>query len=270
MASSVISSTLQLLSVASPSRPAAPRPLCAETFSRARTPVRYEYKAEAVPMQRVTQVRDLGVYLTPDLTFREHIIKICKKAYRNLGFVLRQSQGFTNITTIRVLYDALVRSHLEYGAVIWAPHEAKYSVMLERVQNKFTRHLYCRLYGVYPLYPLMYPTLFVLGMVGYNELRVRRQFTLVVYLIKLLRGKEHNPGVLQCLRFSVPDRYVWRRRRPPLLAVPTARTNLLAKAPLTRGIRTVNEIQNRLDIFSCYFSELAKVTLNIICYESIN
>ncbi|PZC72272.1 hypothetical protein B5X24_HaOG211650 [Helicoverpa armigera] len=127
------------------------------SFTHSRRPVCYEYKAEATPMTRVTQVRDLGVHLTPELTFREHIIKICKKAYRNLGFVLRQSQGFTNITTVRVLYDALVRSHLEYGGVIWAPHEAKYSVMLERVQNKFTRHLYWRLYGVYQLYPLMYP-----------------------------------------------------------------------------------------------------------------
>ncbi|PZC77634.1 hypothetical protein B5X24_HaOG203142 [Helicoverpa armigera] len=236
------------------------------SFTRSRSPVCYEYKAEATPMTRVTQVRDLGVNLTPELTFREHIINICKKAYRNLGFLLRQSQGFTNIRTVRVLYDALVRSHLEYGGVIWAPHEAKYSVMLERVQNKFTRHLYWRLYGVYPLYPLMYPTLFVLGMVGYNQLKVRREFTLILYLIKLLRGKEHNPGVLRYLCLSVPDRYVERRRRPPLLAVPTARTNLLAKTPLTRAIRTINEIQKSIDIFSCQFSELAKMILFILCY----
>ncbi|CAD0206703.1 unnamed protein product [Chrysodeixis includens] len=72
------------------------------SYGRARTPIRYEYKAEAIPMQRVTEVRDLGVHLTPDLTFREHITKICKKAYRNLGFVLRQAQGFTNITTITI------------------------------------------------------------------------------------------------------------------------------------------------------------------------
>ncbi|XP_022826307.1 uncharacterized protein LOC111356245 [Spodoptera litura] len=237
------------------------------SFTRARNPICYEYMAEATALQRVTQVRDLGVHLTPDLTFREHIVKICKKAYRNLGFVLRQSQGFTNITAIRVLYDALVRSHLEYGGVVWAPHEAKYSDMLERVQNKFARHLYWRLYGVYPLYPLMYPTLFVLGMVSYNELGVRRQFTLVVYLIKLLHGKQHNPGVLQLLSFSVPDRYVWRRRRPPLLAVPAAKTNLLAKTPLTRAIRTINQIQTVIDVFACQFNELAKIILYILCYR---
>ncbi|PZC75145.1 hypothetical protein B5X24_HaOG206707 [Helicoverpa armigera] len=113
----------------------------------------------------------------------------------------------------------------------------------------------------------MYPTLFVLGMVGYNQLRVRREFTLAVYAVKLLRGLAHNPGVLRHLQLCVPDRYVWRRRRPPLLAVPAARTNLLAKAPLTRTIRVLNEVHARTDLFSCNLREFAIVLLNIISYS---
>ncbi|XP_022824817.1 uncharacterized protein LOC111355268 [Spodoptera litura] len=237
------------------------------TFTRAKTPAYYEYTVESVPMKRAAQIRDLGVIMTSDLTFREHIIKVCKKAYRNLGFILRQTQGFNRISTLKVHYDALVRSHLEHSAVIWAPHETKYSVMLERVQNKFTRHLYFKLYGVYPFYPLMYPTLFVLGMVGYSELRVRREFTLAAYVVKLLRGMVHNPRVLRHLQLCVPDR-VWRRHRPPLLAVPVARTNLLAKTPLTRAICTVNEVHSRIEIFSCNTSELVRILLNISAYNN--
>ncbi|KAG6460079.1 hypothetical protein O3G_MSEX011756 [Manduca sexta] len=236
------------------------------SFTRARTPMHYEYKVGEEPMQRVSQVRDLGVLVSTELSFREHIRNICKKAYRNLGLVLRQSQGFTNITTIKVLYDALVRSHLEHSAVIWAPHETKYSVMLERVQNKFTRHLYSKLYGIYPFYPLMYPTLFVLGMVGYNELRVRRDFTLSAYIIKLLRGVAHNPGVLRHLNLCVPDRYVWKRRLPQLLAVPVARTKLLEKTAVTRIIKIINVSHDRVDIFSATLSEIERVVLSLICY----
>ena len=91
----------------------------------------------------------------------------------------------------------------------------------------------------------MYPTLFVLGMVGYNEIRVRREFTLAMYVIKVLRGVAHNPGVLRRLALCAPDEYVWRRRRPRLLATPAARTNLLAKTPLTRSIHVVNELHDR-------------------------
>lgn len=118
------------------------------SFTRVRRPFRYEYMVDVERMQRVTEVRDLGVYVTSELSFRTHITDICKKAYRNLGFVLRQTREFTNIAAVRALYDALVRTHLEHSAIIWAPHEAKYSVMLERVQNKFTRYLYKKLWCI--------------------------------------------------------------------------------------------------------------------------
>lgn len=114
----------------------------------------------------------------------------------------------------------------------------------------------------------MYPTLFVLGMVGYDELRARREFALVAYLVRLLRGVADNPGLLSYLFLNVPERYVWRRRRPPLLTVPVAKTNMLAKAPLTRAIRTLNAAHERLDVFSCNLNEFAKVALYLICYSS--
>lgn len=240
------------------------------TFSRAHRPIMHSYKIDGMPMVRVTEVKDLGVTLNAKLTFRDHIIKCCKKAYRNLGFLLRTVRNFNNIAAIIALYNALVRSQLECNAVIWAPHENKYSLMLERIQNKFTRFLYFRLYGVYPFYPLMYPTLFVLGMVGYNELRVRREFALVLYLFRLIRGEIHHADILSSLCFCVPDRYVWRRRRPHLLAVPRGRTNLLNEAPLTRALRTLNLIAEETDIFTCTLSEFTRIALYVICYICIS
>lgn len=62
--------------------------------------------------------------------------------------MLRQTQGFTKISALKALNDALVRSHLESNAVIWLPHEAKSKNMLECIRNKFTRHLYAKIIGV--------------------------------------------------------------------------------------------------------------------------
>lgn len=42
-------------------------------FPHARTSIQYEYKVRDTPVQRVSQVRDLGVYLTYDLRFCEYI-----------------------------------------------------------------------------------------------------------------------------------------------------------------------------------------------------
>ncbi|CAH2095134.1 unnamed protein product [Euphydryas editha] len=89
------------------------------SFSRARTPQHHPYLIEGEPLKRVTEVRDLGVRFTTDLNFREHITGICKKAYRNLGFVLRQSHDFTNIKALRVLYETWVKSHLEYNSELY-------------------------------------------------------------------------------------------------------------------------------------------------------
>ncbi|KAI8440320.1 hypothetical protein MSG28_001664 [Choristoneura fumiferana] len=151
-----------------------------------------------------------------------------------------------------------LESHLECNAIIWAPHEQKYKRMVERVQNKYLRYLYLRYYGVYPFYPLMYPTLFVLGMVGYNELGVRRDLALVTYIWKILRGVIKNADILGRLGLYVPERYVWRRRRPRLLAEPRGRTNLLNRAPLTRAIHTLNKIAEETDLFLCVLSEFTK------------
>lgn len=238
------------------------------SFTRSNVPILYNYTIGSESIKRVTQVKDLGVVFTPDLMFREHIRQICRKSYKKLGFVLRQVKDFMNITTVRVLYDALVRSHMEHNSAIWAPYEIKYKVMLERVQNKFLRYIYLRMYGVYPFYPLMYPTLFILGSVGYNELRVRREFALVMYFIKLLHGKDSNSAVLQYISFNVPDGYVRKRHRPPLLHVPTARTNLLKRAHMIRCIGLVNELHRLTDLFHSPLSELAKLLLFVSAYSS--
>nr|XP_034835586.1 uncharacterized protein LOC117992047 [Maniola hyperantus] len=208
------------------------------TFSRARAPRHHQYQLEGQTLRRVTEVRDLGIQFSADLNFRKHVADTCKRAYRNLGFVLRQANAFTNIKALRALYEALVKSHLECNASIWSPGEAKYKVMLERIQNKFLRFMYLKLYGVYPGYPLLYPTLFVMGMVGYSTLELRREVSLAAYIFKVLRGKVHNPAVLKELRFCVPNDSGSRRRRPPLLAQPRARTCLLQR--LARSTRSLN------------------------------
>lgn len=236
------------------------------SFTRARTPSHCSYHMEGQPIQRVTEVRDLGITFTADLTFRKHITKVCRKAYRNLGFVLRQANDFNNIKALKALYEALVKSHMECNAAIWSPNEAKYATMLERIQNKFVRFLYLKTYGVYPGYPLLYPTLYLLGTVGYYRLEARREVMLATYLYNVLRGKCHNPRILGELRLCVPDGYVRRRRRPRLLVVPTARTELLKQAPMTRALHTLNAIAEQIDLFNCSVNDFTRVAYSVICY----
>jgi hypothetical protein len=238
------------------------------TFTRSKTPINHSYEVAGAHLKRVDSVRDLGVHMQSSLCFRDHVVSACKKAFRILGFVLRRAVSFSDMKAVSALYNALVRSQLECNAAIWAPHEAKYSIMMERIQNKFTRYLYWKRYGVYPFYPLMYPTLFVIGMVGYDKLETRRNLALACYLLRVLRGSICNPDILKMFKLCVPDRYTERRRQPQLLAEPTGRTNLLRKAPLSRTIHVLNLVADKTDLFYCPMWELTKTCLYVLCYVS--
>lgn len=54
--------------------------------------------------------------------------------------------------------------------------------MIERIPNKLARFVFLKLYGVYPGYPLIFPMLFVPGIVGCYKLEVRGEVALATYL----------------------------------------------------------------------------------------
>lgn len=89
----------------------------------------------------MTEIRDLGVQLDSELILDKHIEKISKKAYSMLGFVLRQGKAFKKESTLRVLYNSLVLSHLQYASTVWNPGYSRYVNMIERVQNKYHKHM---------------------------------------------------------------------------------------------------------------------------------
>ena len=93
--------------------------------------------------------------------------------------------------------------------------------------------------------------MFLLGMLEFHSLEVRRNVHLVRYVFDLLRGRISVPALLSGISLRVPDNYI-RGRHHDLLAVPPARTNLFHEAPLPRAARFLNDITSsryECDIF---------------------
>ncbi len=67
-------------------------------------------------MERVTEIKDLGVIMDSKLTFKNHINKISSNEKKALGFIMENSKIFTKTKTLRMLYFALVRSQLEFAS----------------------------------------------------------------------------------------------------------------------------------------------------------
>lgn len=62
-----------------------------------------------------------------------------------LGFLLRITTDFTNWKCINLLYNALVRSNLEYCTAVWSPYQQIHITNIERIQRRYTRTLHFRL-----------------------------------------------------------------------------------------------------------------------------
>ena len=76
----------------------------------------------------------MGVNISHDLTWSNHIGKICGKARQTLGLLYRQFYGKCDSGSLLKLYISLVRPHLEYACPVWAPHSHKDIHLIERVQ----------------------------------------------------------------------------------------------------------------------------------------
>ena len=91
-----------------------------------------------IPIERTNSHKYLGIVLTSNLTWSEHIpcIYICSKVKKLLGLLYRQF-FYKNCapTTLLSLYVCLIRPHLEYLGQVWNPHLLKDINKIENVQK---------------------------------------------------------------------------------------------------------------------------------------
>jgi len=62
-----------------------------------------------------------------------------------LGFIYRNTKEFKNINAMKLLFFSLVRSHLEFGSMIWSLKYDCYKNQIENSQNKSLKLLYNKL-----------------------------------------------------------------------------------------------------------------------------
>ena len=91
---------------------------------------------------QVESVKHLGVLLTSDLSWNEHITRICNKTRKLIGLLYRRFHNCSPELLLR-LYKAFIRPHLEYAPQVWDPHLVKDIELLEKTQ-KFALRVCCK------------------------------------------------------------------------------------------------------------------------------
>lgn len=109
------------------------------SFYRLRNPIKFSYTLHNVILNSASSMKDLDVIFTHNLKFSKHIEYIVTKSLKILGFILRNSSEFTEQSSFKALYFALIRSILEYGSIIWSPYDNIERDLIKRVQEKFLK-----------------------------------------------------------------------------------------------------------------------------------
>ena len=89
--------------------------------TRRKTPLQTKYPLHGCVLESVPPAKYLGVTLSEDLKWSEHINNITKKANQKLGF-LKCNIRVHNKDLKSTAYKTLVRPQLEYAPTVWSPH----------------------------------------------------------------------------------------------------------------------------------------------------
>ena len=216
------------------------------TITLRRAPILSMYAIGGEQLERVTVMRDLGVFLDEKLTFSDHVDVIVRKANRVLGMLMRSFQTGKrgrslrecNRKAVMAAYCANVRSILEFAGVVWGGAAEVHMKRVERVQHKFLTWLCARCLetGVSFEYDAL------LSHYGLASLAARRAHHDIVFIRNVHRHAVDSPFLLEKFPLAVPPRPL---RNRILFHVPYARVNSVKNGPFCRMPKMCNAFLDR-------------------------
>ena len=135
------------------------------------------YELNNAIIGEVSSAKYLGVLISNDLSWSQHISTVVHKAHQRLGFVRRNLRG-SPYQYRNIAYQSLVRSQLEYAAAVWDPSLTGETNSIEMVQRKAARWARGK-YGTVSVTALLKD-------LGWAELADRRQSQRLTLLYKIL------------------------------------------------------------------------------------
>ena len=166
------------------------------------------------------------------------------------GCIIRTWNAFKNTQCVQTLYYSLVRSKLEYGAVIWNPYYRK--DIIEKPQRRYLKYIYYKEHNVYSPQGISYSQL--LTYTNDDSLHYRRLLSGIKIIYNLLHNKVSCEPLLSSLKFS--NRRL-STRKPLMFTENIPCTNILIKSPMYVICQNLNAVCNLCDIYSVNFNLVA-------------
>ena len=200
--------------------------------SRRPLPTPLSIKLAQDALTKVQSHRHLGVILSHDLRWSNHVDYILTKATRLLS-VLRRLRSSLDQESLSHMYLTYIRPILEYACTAWGNLGTTQVDRLERFQRRAAKIILRR--------PLFAPSNHdeLLATIGWPSLASRRK-----YFRAVLGHCMATSNVPQHLKDYIPSRptHMHNTRKPPFFQLPTTNTSLMLNSPLYQAADTFNAL----------------------------
>ena len=201
------------------------------SITRKRAPIHYPYKLNGHILKHVECTKYLGVKISKDLRWNDHVEYITAKATNTLNFLRRNIQiGNSRIKAIA--YKTLVRPQLEYCQTVWDPYTNELKHKLEMVQRRAARFAF-RNYNSTSSVGSM------LAKLQWESLEHRRKIARLETFYKIKNNLVEIPMTLQLNRHSHSE-------NSQTYAVPYARNDYYKMSFFPRTARDWNALLNNV------------------------
>ena len=184
-------------------------------------------------------VKDLGITMSNNLSFKTHINNIVESAKRISAWILRTFRTREKIPML-TLYKSLVRPILEYCSVLWAPVAKGDIQRLEEIQQSFLR----KIHGVSKDYHTAIKEL------NLYSLERRRERYMVIQVWKMLEGLVPNLADTDERSIKLQSNFNTRRGRtcqiPKLASTPSHLLKAKQQSVRCFGVKLFNALPKQI------------------------
>ena len=111
-------------------------------ITRKKYPANHVYSLGGKNLRKTDSQQDLGLLISSNAKFSKHGSKVINKANSMLGLLKRNcSSKHFSVRARRLLYLALVRTHLDYASEAWSGQSLNITSAIERGQRRATNYI---------------------------------------------------------------------------------------------------------------------------------
>ena len=211
------------------------------------------------PLTFSNPIRDLGILIDNNLSYKSHINSIVSKSLQRVGLLFR---GFLcrDLPFLRKAFITYVRPLIEYNSILWSPNQKKYIDLIEKVQRSFTKRIPC-------LHKL--PYLDRLKSINLQSLELRRLHFDLFYYYKILHNlTDINPDIF----FTYHNPLSSLRQNLPFVTTPPSTTSKYLSTLPFRSLSCWNSLPRNLQNQKSFISfklTLESMDLSSFLYGSV-